>query len=669
MKKAFTFTLIVVLALINIQQTWAQSRQADSLALVALYNATSGANWRTTWDLTQSMSTWNGVTLSNNRVRRVSLTNQRLAGTIPNLNLTNLEDLILQDNRLIGSIPDFSNLGNLEELNLDDNQLTGTIPDFSNLDNLKGLRLQENQLTGVIPDFSNLPLLEQLWLSNNQLSGTLPNFSNLPKISIIWCFRSQLSGTIPNFTNTPLLRILYLANNQLNGTIPNFSDLNNLEWLYLSNNQLSGAIPDFSNLSKLEALELNDNQLSGTIPNFSNLPKTTRIWCNRNQLTGIIPDFSSLPLLEQLWLSSNQLTGTVPNFSSLNNLEWLQLSNNQLSGTIPDFTSINNLEKLYLHSNQLSGTIPNFSNLRNLDALDLKNNQLTGTIPNLSNVPFLTLFDISTNQFTFEDILPNYNRLPLSVFRYHSQSKIGTTQVVGVPAGSTYTIDLVIDDTVSTNIYYWYKNFQIIDTIYGVNEYTITNFQAGDQGRYYVDIINSIATNPSTTGQNLIIRSETITLNLICNPTSSTITEASCGPYISPSGIVYTMSGVYMDTIQNIAGCDSVVTINLTINNSSIGTDVQMACDSFTWMDGNTYIASNNTATFTLTNATGCDSIITLDLTINSPTICTPQICLSTTNITSTATPNGAIISWDTVANAMQYELRYREVGTSALSY
>ena len=75
--------------------------------------------------------------------------------------------------------------------------------------------------------------------------------------------------------------------------------------------------------------------------------------------------------------------------------------------------------------------------------------------------------------------------------------------------------------------------------------------------------------------------------------------------------------------MTNAAGCDSVVTLNLTINNSSTGTDFQTACDSFTWIDGVTYTNSNNTATHTLTNAAGCDSIVTLDLTINTSTTAT----------------------------------------------
>ena len=67
-------------------------------------------------------------------------------------------------------------------------------------------------------------------------------------------------------------------------------------------------------------------------------------------------------------------------------------------------------------------------------------------------------------------------------------------------------------------------------------------------------------------------------------------------------------------------GCDSLVTLDLTISNSVNGTDTQTACGSIHWIDGNTYTASNNTATFNIPGgaANGCDSLVTLDLTISN---------------------------------------------------
>ncbi|MCT4581174.1 MAG: T9SS type A sorting domain-containing protein, partial [Flavobacteriales bacterium] len=91
-------------------------------------------------------------------------------------------------------------------------------------------------------------------------------------------------------------------------------------------------------------------------------------------------------------------------------------------------------------------------------------------------------------------------------------------------------------------------------------------------------------------------------------------------------------------TLTNAAGCDSIVTLNLTINNT-YGTDIQSACNSFTWIDGNTYTTSNNTATHTLTNAAGCDSIVTLNLTINSLTnlgITSNSTTIMTSNMNAT---------------------------------
>jgi hypothetical protein len=79
----------------------------------------------------------------------------------------------------------------------------------------------------------------------------------------------------------------------------------------------------------------------------------------------------------------------------------------------------------------------------------------------------------------------------------------------------------------------------------------------------------------------------------------------------------------------------------LTINNATTGTDVQNACEAFTWIDGNTYTSSNNTATFTLTSSTGCDSVVTLDLTI--------------TTVNVSVTQNGEFLSADRTGATYQW--------------
>lgn len=74
------------------------------------------------------------------------------------------------------------------------------------------------------------------------------------------------------------------------------------------------------------------------------------------------------------------------------------------------------------------------------------------------------------------------------------------------------------------------------------------------------------------------------------------------------------------------------------------GTDVVNACGSYTWINGITYTANNNTGTDTLVNATGCDSIVTLNLTINPlPNI---AVTLNSGTATLTAAQTNASYQW-----------------------
>lgn len=62
-----------------------------------------------------------------------------------------------------------------------------------------------------------------------------------------------------------------------------------------------------------------------------------------------------------------------------------------------------------------------------------------------------------------------------------------------------------------------------------------------------------------------------------CTNTSSNLTGSACHGYISPSGKTYNTSGVYTDTIPNAAGCDSIITINVTVSNLTATVDTDAA--------------------------------------------------------------------------------------------
>lgn len=97
--------------------------------------------------------------------------------------------------------------------------------------------------------------------------------------------------------------------------------------------------------------------------------------------------------------------------------------------------------------------------------------------------------------------------------------------------------------------------------------------------------------------------------------TASEIDVAECESYMSPSGIAtWTESGIYTDTIPNSMGCDSVITVNLDILNTTASIDTT-ACFSYTAPDGVLYTESGM-VTAVIDNTAGCDSIISIDLTV-----------------------------------------------------
>lgn len=130
----------------------------------------------------------------------------------------------------------------------------------------------------------------------------------------------------------------------------------------------------------------------------------------------------------------------------------------------------------------------------------------------------------------------------------------------------------------------------------------------------------------------------------ILQSSTSTTTIAACDSFFWPqNGTTYLQSGVHQDTMANAQGCDSILLLDLTINNSSISTDTVVACNSYTWPEnGQTYLTSGNYLD-TLTSSFGCDSILSIQLTVN------------TVDASATKLNDTSIIANNLLANAFQW--------------
>lgn len=148
--------------------------------------------------------------------------------------------------------------------------------------------------------------------------------------------------------------------------------------------------------------------------------------------------------------------------------------------------------------------------------------------------------------------------------------------------------------------------------------------------------INGTPTIAGTFNYNLSIPGncggvQTTTGTIIVNDLSgATIVASACNSYTAPWGNVYTQSGTYTDTLSALNGCDSIVSLNLTITGAIITPPITTsACSTYTAPWGTIYTQSG-TYTDTLTSVNGCDSIVSVNLTITGlPTVTASSLAAS----------------------------------------
>jgi subtilisin-like proprotein convertase family protein len=146
----------------------------------------------------------------------------------------------------------------------------------------------------------------------------------------------------------------------------------------------------------------------------------------------------------------------------------------------------------------------------------------------------------------------------------------------------------------------------------GNNAYTITGI--------YTDLFVSVLGCDST-----VITDLTVNANIGSNQSFS----ICFGDSVVVGNDVYNSSGVYTNTFISFTGCDSIVTTNLVVNSIINVNQTISICAGDSLMVGNSMYGSSGIYTDSLIASTGCDSIVTTDLTVlnalsssQSPIIC-----------------------------------------------
>jgi len=293
------------------------SEGKDRSILEKLYTRTGGTNWATTWNMQDSMCTWEGITcdgndLVNGPVSDIVLNENRLAGAIPSeiWSLPNLRYFSAVDNDLYNAgFTGFINGCNQHQIQVIDvsQNILESVEGIENAPfSLRFLFLTDNKLKGTVPEeLLALHNIRKLYLNDNELTGTIPSgIGNLSSLIELYMYGNQLTGTIPKEIGTLVnLETLTLAENQLYGTIPEeVNELVNIKTFSVHNNldssgSLSGGLPSFTKSPHISELRLEGNNLSGTIPTdlflIANTAAEMTIDLDNNDLRGDIPSVLS----------------------------------------------------------------------------------------------------------------------------------------------------------------------------------------------------------------------------------------------------------------------------------------------------------------------------------------------------------------------------------------
>ena len=110
-----------------------------------------------------------------------------------------------------------------------------------------------------------------------------------------------------------------------------------------------------------------------------------------------------------------------------------------------------------------------------------------------------------------------------------------------------------------------------------------------------------------------------ITLNLTVNSALTSIIDAEIceGTTYSENGFEQSEAGTYTQTLQTSNGCDSIVTLNLSMKPNSTTTFTATVCEGTVYTENGFNASETGIYTRTMESANGCDSTITLDLTVN----------------------------------------------------
>ncbi|MES2396778.1 MAG: T9SS type A sorting domain-containing protein [Bacteroidota bacterium] len=508
-----------------------------------------------------------------------------------------------------------------------------------------GAYLEDENLTGgnSLNGAGSSYIFEACQSTSSTINKTVCSEYTSPSGIHTWEITGTYMDTIPNATGCDSVITIHLTiNNSSSSIYPIVCDSytspsGNYTWT--STGVYNDIIPSFLGCDSIIAIYLTVNNSSATI-NVSvcdsyTSPSGKYIWTSANTYLDTIPNAQSCDSIITINLiissSSSTINRTVCNSYTSPSGNYVWTVSNTYMDTIPNAKSCDSVITIHLTINTLptSSTMNHTACISYISPSGKYNWTAAGTyldtIPNTEGCDSIITINLTINTISTSSTM---NQTVCNSYTSPSGNNIWTssdTYLDTIPnaAGcdSVITINLLVNSTHST-----------------ISETTCSGYTSPSGNHTWASSGIYMDTIPNAAACDSII-----TIDLTISNSGSMLYQTVCNSYTSPSGnYTWTSSNIYYDTIPNAVGCDSVIVIHLTVNTVSTGPLInQTACNSFTSPSGNFTWTSSNTYYDTIPNSHGCDSLLVIDLTINNV-----DVLVSQNGTTLTSNISGDSYQW-----------------------
>src|SRR3989339_555232 len=451
------------------------------------------------------------------------------------------------------------------------------------------------------------------------------SFGNLGITSLRHAFiNATRLAQVPDFLPSTVTEMygMFKGATSFNGDISNWnvSNVTNMGFLFIDATSFNGDISNWnvSNVINMNYMFQDASSFNRDISNWgvSNVTNMSNMFYNATSFNGDISnwDVSNVTNMQRMFSGASSFNRDISNWdvNMVTNMYYMFYNASSFNGDISrwNVSLVTNMNAMFYNATSFNGNISKWNVIKVADmtnmfyGVKIPAENYTALLITWANLPVKTSvkFHAGSSKYAPEAVIA---RNKLTINKYWTITDGG--QIAKPTAAFSFQKD----------------GYEVSFTNNSSSNSTAYLWKFGDGTSSSDKNPTHIYTNPGTYkvilyAINVIVKDSLLQpIDIICTSTYASDTHSACNSYTWIDGITYTKNNNTAKYIlTNVGGCDSVVTLNLTINKSTTGTDVKGAINSYTWIDGNTYTESNNTATHTLTSAAGCDSVVTLNLTI-----------------------------------------------------